>query len=614
MTMKISSRNALFLIGTIAWRIASAASIYVDPKIPSSADNGPGSLARPLHSLVAAAGRLHPGDTCFLRDGTYREILRPVESGRSDAPIFYLAFPGEKPEITGTDSIRGPWKSLGSGLFRTVLDEGAREVLQVFQDGAPLPENTWPVLREGLAPGRFQRVSAPIKINASRWCLADSGIPMLAQDGYWRGASIWILFGVKTSAHILPIDEHKNGRICFDHFSDDPAYFPSQPDGKASYFAILKRPTDTALLEPGQWSYLPSARTLFLRCRAGDSPVRHRIECRTRLAGFAAGAGTTLRNVHVEGIDFRAATPDFAGMEFCSVVRSHIRYVTPFFSKPPPPNRILRSLNMADPRWRGINLAGRGNAVIGCEVDGSWGDGVSVSGSGNLVTLCSIANTDWIAGDFAPISVWDSLHVISENKLGDTGRNGLLHVDASACRILRNHIAGFGYLTDDFGGTYTVGTDGRNTEIAGNRIGPAASRPGKFLGEDASFSPKIAGIYLDESDRAFQVHDNLVLVGQSGYSMRLNGKQRDLDIHGNAFLDAWGALASINCGREGMVGVGLRRNVLRGGFEPSDAGCGLEWTKNIAADSNTGGEADTALWRASSAADSALRSLGKGIF
>lgn len=590
-------RHRTCLLSVIAvWRFAAAASIYVDPKAPVAADSGPGSRVHPLHSLAAASSRLQPGDTCFLRDGTYRETLRPSVSGFSHAPITYIAFPGEKPEITGTDIVTGPWKVNHLGLYRVTLPAGVKEVLQVFRDGVPLPENTWPALHGGFAPGQFHRVTAPVKISASRWCLADSGIPMLARDGYWQGASIWILFGVKTSAHILPIDEHRNRRICFDHFSDRPAYSPIQPDGKFSYFAILKRPSDTALLEPGQWSYLPSSRALYLRCAAGDSPDKHRIECRTRLAGFAAPEGGTLRNVRLEGIDFRAATPDFARAESCSISRSRIRYVTPFFSKPPPADRIMRSLNMADPRWRGVNLEGRGNALVACQVDGSWGDGVSVSGAGNRVASCSIANTDWIAGDFAPVSMWDSLHTIEGNFLGATGRSGLVHVDAAACRIVRNRIAGFGLLTDDFGGTNTAATDGRGTEIVGNRIGPAGPQLGKFPGEPARFAPRLAGIYLDESDRGFLILGNMVRAGYSGYSLRLNGSQKDVQIRDNAFLDAWGALASYDCEEGDMVKVSLIHNLIKGGLKPSDAGCGTKWTDSILSRENSRKEADTALF------------------
>lgn len=93
---------------TLLFGAAKAAEYYV---ATDGSDGNPGSKARPLASIQHAQRLAAPGDTVYIRGGTYRlresDIARTDgqiaclfaldKSGRKDSPLRYFASPGERP-------------------------------------------------------------------------------------------------------------------------------------------------------------------------------------------------------------------------------------------------------------------------------------------------------------------------------------------------------------------------------------------------------------------------------------------------------------------------------------------------------------------------------------
>ncbi|MBN1773567.1 MAG: right-handed parallel beta-helix repeat-containing protein [Deltaproteobacteria bacterium] len=92
-----------------------------------AAPTGSGSdctLDRPC-SLDTGVGRLSPGDTLFLRGGTYRQTVWIGTSGTGSAPIEIAGYPGETAVIDGDDALpAGEWGALFAveGDYVTVRD------------------------------------------------------------------------------------------------------------------------------------------------------------------------------------------------------------------------------------------------------------------------------------------------------------------------------------------------------------------------------------------------------------------------------------------------------------------------------------------------------------
>lgn len=74
---------------------------------PNGTSSGDGSWARPWSlatALAGGGGRVQPGDTIWLRGGTYRGSFRSTVSGRSGSPVVVRGYPGERAIIDGAGS------------------------------------------------------------------------------------------------------------------------------------------------------------------------------------------------------------------------------------------------------------------------------------------------------------------------------------------------------------------------------------------------------------------------------------------------------------------------------------------------------------------------------
>src|SRR5204862_6832065 len=67
---------------------------------------GDGSLSHPwdLKTALSSSGRVKPGDTIWLRGGTYRGTFTSRLTGTSANPILVRQYPGERATIDGGDS------------------------------------------------------------------------------------------------------------------------------------------------------------------------------------------------------------------------------------------------------------------------------------------------------------------------------------------------------------------------------------------------------------------------------------------------------------------------------------------------------------------------------
>jgi hypothetical protein len=83
-------------------------------------DGGPGTAQAPWKTLAHALRRLKPGDTLYLRGGTYHEKVFLSRSGTAEAPITIAAHPGELAVIDGgqrefLDSPATAWEPFAGG-------------------------------------------------------------------------------------------------------------------------------------------------------------------------------------------------------------------------------------------------------------------------------------------------------------------------------------------------------------------------------------------------------------------------------------------------------------------------------------------------------------------
>ena len=68
----------------------------------NGSDSNPGTLSQPWRTIAKAANMLQPGQTVYIRGGTYNEQLSPPGSGSAGNYITFAAYPGETPVLNVT--------------------------------------------------------------------------------------------------------------------------------------------------------------------------------------------------------------------------------------------------------------------------------------------------------------------------------------------------------------------------------------------------------------------------------------------------------------------------------------------------------------------------------
>lgn len=104
-------------------------------------DRNPGTIEKPFRRIQRFADLAEPGDTCYVREGTYRETVRPKRGGKQRNPIVYVAYPGEKVVLSGTEPITGKWSVYRDSIYHIKVD---RDMEQLFVNGEMMTEARWP--------------------------------------------------------------------------------------------------------------------------------------------------------------------------------------------------------------------------------------------------------------------------------------------------------------------------------------------------------------------------------------------------------------------------------------------------------------------------------------
>ena len=84
---------------------------------PSGAAANPGTARKPFATIQQAANAAQPGDTVFVRGGTYRETVTPPRSGTPGKPITFRPVGRQRVIIDGADPVT-TFAPAAAGYFR----------------------------------------------------------------------------------------------------------------------------------------------------------------------------------------------------------------------------------------------------------------------------------------------------------------------------------------------------------------------------------------------------------------------------------------------------------------------------------------------------------------
>ena len=120
---------AIVLLTMLAARLP-AAEYFVDQSHPKAADTNSGTEALPFKTISAAVAKVKPGDTVYVKNGTYREEVRRILEGekwmQATERMTLMAAPNHRPVIKGSGVVTARFEPVRVALRKSAA--GAAKV------------------------------------------------------------------------------------------------------------------------------------------------------------------------------------------------------------------------------------------------------------------------------------------------------------------------------------------------------------------------------------------------------------------------------------------------------------------------------------------------------
>jgi hypothetical protein len=518
----------------------------------TGSDSGAGTLASPYKTIQQAANAAtQSGDRVFVRDGTYRETVTVQGSGVSFQP-----YNNEAVTITGLDPLGSGWTPYTNPLCPTnhsiYQATAANGASQVFMGGKPMIDARSSITPAGTVynnPLRqpFQSGIDETENNGDTWKFTSSAIT--EPSGTWNGGRLCFAAkfgdnsGVAFSSDAI---QSQAGNVLTCYQNDDlEGWFRPVPGQSDQRFYIYGSPA--AVNSPKEWCYNSSK--VYLQTPDGltpnNRPSGQNVEVRTRQYGFDVNGKS---NVNISGFKLQAASVNLSG-SYNQVNNCQILYPCPYTDA-----TTDRNKNPPYSTFPGVLVSGQHNTVSGSEIGYSWGDGVSITGSNNVISNNVIHDCNYSATSSSSINAMTSSggNLIRNNTVYNDGSSSIyLGAGKTAAnnQLLHNDVSRFGRLTNDLGGIYAWNDADSNSVIAYNKFHDC---------RDAT--PFSAGIYIDDGSSGFTVHHNLVTDCPSNMGIHVKGASEN--VYNNTI---WNVDRAVVC--ENLTGAVNTVNNLSNAYE-----------------------------------------------
>lgn len=516
-------------------------------------DGDTGDIGDPFLTIQQFADIALPGDTCFIREGTYRETITPAISGHAEASITYKSYPGEAVIVSGADILSGSWTvHSGSVYKRTSTTDLGLGKNQVFVNGKIATWARYPKAANysGRVDDYDQHLAETLEITSGSYAgsAATVGCTGLTEaNGYWDGALIHAIWVPRYHSITGIVDSYTVGELSVT--LDMNGYGTIDSSG-----AFYLTNSLNCLTAANEWFLDTDTDTLYLRTSDSADPALSVIEIKTRKTAFDL-EGVSYTNIEDMSI-FAADIIMDAESSYNILDNLDIKYVT-HYSVIDEGSMGVGQMGVRD---SGIVLDGDYNVIKYSVIDHSAGNGVSLIGDYCSILTCTISNINYTITECAGVHLgsmeWyvsGENNIINGNTIFDAGRGLINHTDSPNLKITNNDLSGSrsSGWTWDLGAIYCHSTDGVGTEIAYNRIHDCRSR----------------GIYLDNTNWNFNIHHNIVtdLSWVSGVQMGIHLNQQSINhvIAHNTLYGCWISTNEIE-GTKSMAGTRIINNICIG--------------------------------------------------
>ncbi len=379
-------RLMVLLLQFVTTSIATAADYFV---AVDGRDSYSGtSVTEPFRTIGRAEQMVQPGDTCWIREGLYRETIRVSKQGQKNKPITFARYMKERVIVDGSDPVLSPWVKDQSGIWKAKI-KSTGPIEAVFCGGRMMMEARWP------------NCSWEENWNADqKWALTgkDSKLgaiesPELAGSNLdLSGGLLYLKLSKGNNCFTRPITGHRAGSPSLEYdktgiegraWNEDsmPERIKKFGFERNRFFVVAKGALDAA----GEWWHdAEQSELLFIPPANGSNdPNELGVSVKTRIAGFE---GEGLSDIVIEGIEFRGCN---LRLEECRRVNvRNCRFVYPCTPKIFPDGKTALEMQ------RNLRVTGDDNVLERLLIEWAVDGALEVEGSGNVIENCIVHDTN----------------------------------------------------------------------------------------------------------------------------------------------------------------------------------------------------------------------------
>ena len=502
-------------------------------------DSNPGTFEQPFKTIQKAASVLKAGETVYIRKGTYRENIRPQNSGTKGNSINYVAFAGEEVVVSALEEL-GDWETHDGSIVKTQwksqFEEGNNAI---FYNGKMMVEARWPNLPSNMGVETVSRKELAIADTGKMIQSPNQRVTGAISDGeftntqfeqegfsnnFWRGAKLNSLFGWNWTPKTAVVTGNSGGKINFRFpFGGGKQYIPQE--GNSFYLWGTLKALDVAK----EW-YHDGSTLYFYPPKPISGNTLVEAKSREWTMEVLQKQHLSFKNLTFKGGTIKVWRSSFVELENIQVLDA--AHETLFDDPKEVWEGSGKSITIVD---------GNDNAVKNSRIDSSSGLGIFLRGKSHKISNNTISNVGYAGTNSAAIYILGNGHHIERNTFYGSGAR-LLNIDPKegSVKIEYNEAFSGGRIAADFGAFIAFRSNGHNTEISRNAIHDMWAISNPALGYWGS-----AGIILELS-KNYQVKENVIYntsiegfkyydsTGVGSINVKLTGNTIDGDILFNA--------------------------------------------------------------------------------
>ena len=345
---------------------------------PDGDDGNASTFSSPLATLQAAAGMMLPGDTCYIRGGTYHQ--ETVISGLAGADGNEITFTNYEDEVVIFDGTRDindiastGWTQHSGSIYKTTLTE---DVWQLFVNGEWMVNARWP--NANFSDGSiwdhetyWAGINETASVNGTLVDRPHNGIDLAASGLDMTGAMLI----EEGRDRVKPITSHSAGSNMINHELFDNY-------GGSRYYVECKL---NLLDAETEWFFDTATKELYLCPPGGAIPTG---DIRGKVQTYAI----TMDNcsyVNIEGLNFFGTTIYDNGGAYIAVEDCNFQY--PSCSK-----RMLGGETSSHGYRQATRFNSSDNCYItNCTFENTDSEAIYINGTANTIENCYFHNIDF---------------------------------------------------------------------------------------------------------------------------------------------------------------------------------------------------------------------------